>query len=131
MNTRALSGEEVALMWKIITKKLVFCLFCSKVSSNSSLQNPVVDLLSGMNQEGQISCSAVVCSGKQNRGISKKKKQFTFMIDVTLMTIKQHTQSNTLSSKVQLCTIQNYNCTSFTDNVFGCCVKLSICRILC
>ena len=54
-------------MWKIIMKKLVFCLFCSKVSSNSSLQNPVVDLLSGMNQEGQISCSAVVCSGKQNR----------------------------------------------------------------
>ena len=50
-----------------------------------------------------------------------QEEEAIYFHDVILTTIKQHTQSNTLTSNIQLCNIQNYNYNSFTDNVFGCC----------
>ena len=50
--------------WSSVTSK--------SQQTTESLEHPVLDVLSAMNREGQISCWAIVCSMKQSIKMNEK-----------------------------------------------------------
>ena len=75
--------------------------------------------------------NSVLWKTEQKDQQEEEEEEAIYFHDVIFMIIKQRTQSNILTSKDTTLPYSNNNYTFFTDNVFGCYVKLGICRILC